>query len=310
MKDYYQLLEISITATPTEVKKAYRQLSMRYHPDKNQGHPHFNDLFIQVKEAYEVLSDENRRKHYDYILQQYTQTPKSQQQTHKQETFIQPLIDYFYINTNQFEIGDVIEFQWQTQHADVVEIRPFGKVAASGTKKFKITQANQSIIVELVALNTISQRYAMSNIQLYKKATQTNSAQNQEEAAQKFYEALRQKYPDIDARHFQKDQSFSIYGRMNVAKYRLSIIAITGVSIALWNFIKVHLLIENIFFLVLFGFLFTYLTTCTIRRLHDLNATGKFAAILFIPFINLIFITYLCIPKGSHQINRYGLPIK
>lgn len=64
-KDYYETLDISRTATEEEVKKAYRKLAMKYHPDRNQGNKDAEETFKQVKEAYEVLSDSQKRARYD-----------------------------------------------------------------------------------------------------------------------------------------------------------------------------------------------------------------------------------------------------
>jgi hypothetical protein len=65
MKDYYYILGISKNATSEEIKKAYRKLSMKYHPDKNQGDPFFEDRFKAILEAYEVLSDGGKRNAYN-----------------------------------------------------------------------------------------------------------------------------------------------------------------------------------------------------------------------------------------------------
>lgn len=64
-KDFYQLLGVSKTATPDEIKKAYRKLAMQYHPDKNQGNKKAEEKFKEISEAYEVLSDEKQRQNYD-----------------------------------------------------------------------------------------------------------------------------------------------------------------------------------------------------------------------------------------------------
>ncbi|MDE3046015.1 MAG: molecular chaperone DnaJ [Verrucomicrobiota bacterium] len=65
MKDYYATLGISKGATPEEIKKAYRKKALECHPDRNPGDPKAEAQFKQVSEAYEVLSDESRRRVYD-----------------------------------------------------------------------------------------------------------------------------------------------------------------------------------------------------------------------------------------------------
>ncbi len=64
-KDYYATLGIARGATPEEIKKAYRKKALECHPDRNQGNPKAEEQFKAVSEAYEVLSDENRRRIYD-----------------------------------------------------------------------------------------------------------------------------------------------------------------------------------------------------------------------------------------------------
>jgi len=66
MKDYYRILGVQPTATADEIKKAYRQLALKYHPDRNQGDKLSETLFKQITEAYETLSDSDARKSYDY----------------------------------------------------------------------------------------------------------------------------------------------------------------------------------------------------------------------------------------------------
>jgi len=65
MSDYYQLLGVSKSAGTEEVKKAYRQLALKYHPDRNQGSKEAEERFKEVTEAYEVLRDSEKRAMYD-----------------------------------------------------------------------------------------------------------------------------------------------------------------------------------------------------------------------------------------------------
>lgn len=64
-KDFYATLGVARTATPDEIKKAYRKKALEFHPDRNQGDPKAAEQFKVVSEAYEVLSDESKRRIYD-----------------------------------------------------------------------------------------------------------------------------------------------------------------------------------------------------------------------------------------------------
>jgi curved DNA-binding protein len=63
--DYYKILRIGKDASPEEIKKAYRKLAMKYHPDRNRGDASAEDQFKRINEAYAVLSDAEKRKQYD-----------------------------------------------------------------------------------------------------------------------------------------------------------------------------------------------------------------------------------------------------
>jgi molecular chaperone DnaJ len=64
-QDYYALLEVSREATAAEIKKAYRRLAMKYHPDRNPGDKAAEEKFKEIQRAYDVLSDEQKRAAYD-----------------------------------------------------------------------------------------------------------------------------------------------------------------------------------------------------------------------------------------------------
>lgn len=64
-KDFYSILGVSRTATPEELKKAYRKLAMQYHPDKNPGDKKAEEKFKEISEAYDTLSDAKKRDMYD-----------------------------------------------------------------------------------------------------------------------------------------------------------------------------------------------------------------------------------------------------
>jgi curved DNA-binding protein len=84
--DYYKVLGVSKDATPDEIKKAYRKLARKHHPDLNPNSTESNKLFQQINEANEVLSDADKRKKYDKYGKdwQYADQLDAQEQQEKQ----------------------------------------------------------------------------------------------------------------------------------------------------------------------------------------------------------------------------------
>ena len=64
-RDYYEVLGVPKTATEDEIKKSYRKLAMKYHPDRNPDSKDAEDKFKEVKEAYEMLTTPDKREAYD-----------------------------------------------------------------------------------------------------------------------------------------------------------------------------------------------------------------------------------------------------
>lgn len=84
MKNYYDILELPVTASVDQIKKSFRQKAIKYHPDKHFGDKYFTDKFIDVKEAYDILSDETKRAEYD---KQYKENFATETENQKQETY-------------------------------------------------------------------------------------------------------------------------------------------------------------------------------------------------------------------------------
>ena len=72
-RDYYQTLGVSKSANQDEIKKAYRKLARKYHPDVNPDDPNAEEKFKDINEAYQVLSDDEKRKKYDQFGSQWKQ---------------------------------------------------------------------------------------------------------------------------------------------------------------------------------------------------------------------------------------------
>jgi curved DNA-binding protein len=72
-KDYYKVLGVDRTATQETIKKTYRKLAMKYHPDQNRGNKQAEEKFKDINEAYEVLSDPKKRERYDQLGSSYSQ---------------------------------------------------------------------------------------------------------------------------------------------------------------------------------------------------------------------------------------------
>ena len=64
-RDYYDVLGVSKTANADEIKKAYRKLARKFHPDVNKNDPGAEAKFKEVQESYDVLSDDKKRSSYD-----------------------------------------------------------------------------------------------------------------------------------------------------------------------------------------------------------------------------------------------------
>src|ERR1044072_4484381 len=66
-RDYYEILGVSKSSSPDEIKKAYRKVAMQYHPDRNPGDREAEEKVQEAAEAYEVLIDQDKKARYDRV---------------------------------------------------------------------------------------------------------------------------------------------------------------------------------------------------------------------------------------------------
>lgn len=71
-KDYYKILGVERSASEDDIRKAYRKLAMKYHPDRNPNDKQAEERFKEINEAYQVLSDSQKRTHYDRLGSDYS----------------------------------------------------------------------------------------------------------------------------------------------------------------------------------------------------------------------------------------------
>ena len=108
-KDYYKILGVDKKATQNDIKKAYRGLAIKYHPDKNPDSKEAEDKFKQINEANEVLSNVEKRKKYDELGANWQQFEQNNQQRNSNSSGGQQNFYEGYANENQTDFSDFFE---------------------------------------------------------------------------------------------------------------------------------------------------------------------------------------------------------
>ncbi len=182
MKDYYYILGIKQTASIDELKKAYRKLSLKFHPDKNEGDEFFTDRFKEIQEAYEVISDETKRRDYDNIL-------KKKNNNSSAWHISIPEIVFFKVDKTFFELGEEITFSWSTNNTDKVILTPFGQVDITGKKTYIVNAAgSKKLFFKLIAQNTYIKQKVSETLSIINKAPEKTPAQKEMERINKLQE--------------------------------------------------------------------------------------------------------------------------
>ena len=128
--DYYQLLGLNKNATPEEIKRAYRKLAVKYHPDKNPGSKEAEDRFKEINEAYAVLSDPKKREEYDQMG-----SAGFRERFSREDIF------------RGFDVGDL--FKDSGFGTDDIFSRIFGKGARGGFGRGAMQQKGEDFSMEL-----------------------------------------------------------------------------------------------------------------------------------------------------------------
>ena len=172
MKDYYYFLGIPQNASAEDIKKAYRKLSLKYHPDKNENDDFFSDRFKEIKEAYETLMDVGRRKLYDQNLSSQQRNVKS---------ILPPKIKNLSASKIRAKAGEEITVYWNTYDADLVKIIPFGLEKPNGERTIRIKEFDSQgkFQILLHATNTVLHKTIVQGI------TITELAESQSDSLEK-----------------------------------------------------------------------------------------------------------------------------
>lgn len=138
-KDYYKILGVERNASADEIKKAFRKLAKKYHPDKNPGNKQSEEKFKEINEANEVLSDSEKRKKYDRLGSNWNNSQsagsdfdnwfKNYSTQQNKSTYSGSFKDIF----NEFNFGDMFEnfMGGQTQRASRTRVRKGSDYEAS-----------------------------------------------------------------------------------------------------------------------------------------------------------------------------------
>lgn len=146
MKDYHYILGVPKNATKADIKKAYRKLSKKFHPDVNDGDEFFADRFKDIQEAYEALSSGNEQP------EEAPPPPPGEQ-----KSIVIPEIVLFELSKHEIEAGEEVLVRWRVKGATGVHISLLGSVAGTGEQKIKPVVASADKQLTLTATNQAGQ---------------------------------------------------------------------------------------------------------------------------------------------------------
>lgn len=323
MTNHYETLGLKPTATREEIKSAYRKLSVKFHPDNNNGDTYFEALFKNIQEAYETLSDDNKKTDYDKKLNPNSvaldaSTPKAINKT--------PVITYFETDKDSFEEGESIKLSWRTANADKVIIKPFGEVEKTGIKIFKPKNFNKKILsVTLQATNSLFDETVSKTLKIKNLVTEIDFSDLEKEQSEDIESnaivepeepvmanSIADASGDANLRTEEHIETFfSVKGRLRRSTYigraillslpilLLSFMAESTNDDSLYAILGILTIICGVLIFMQF-----------IKRLHDINLSGWWGLLNLIPYIGGLFGLIVIFIDSNRGPNQYGLDPK
>lgn len=318
MKNHYEILELEHNASSEEIDKAYKNLSKEFHPDNNGGVKYFDDLFIQIRNAYQVLSEEKLREHYDrekgFIEANVIEDDLKN---------VEPEILLFEVDKNVFEEGDEIILTWETKNADNVVLIPFGEMETSGSKIYRLKNYNESSLTLILEVtNTVSGKRVKNSLQLLNKVTEIdfsilNNQKTQETKKGETKESLDNisfspESATLTSQEEVTESFFSSRGRLRRKTYlmRLLLLAVPTALIYVmleessnfYGYDQNTLIFSGLVLIVISYFSILQF----IKRLHDINLSGWWVLFSLIPYVGGLFGLVLIFIDSSKGPNKYG----
>ncbi len=324
MNNHYETLGLTFSSTAEEIKTAYQKLSEKFHPDNNNGDAYFENMFSQIQEAYDTLSNNISRLEYDR-KNNFNPLTSGNSNPEVKDNF--PEILYFESDKNSFEEGESIRLSWKTTNVDKVIIKPFGTVENSGTKVFKLKNYDkETLSITLQATNNLVNETITKTIKLKNNIMEFDFATIQEDEKAKEPEKLQEKVevpepvryePKVYANSFAPpiakaavittESFFSAEGRLRRGDYlgRAFLLAIpAGIAVVISDtsnddstiFISsIIMLVVGVLSIIQF-----------IKRLHDINLSGWLSLATIIPILGALFGFIVLFIDGNKGPNKYG----
>jgi curved DNA-binding protein CbpA len=334
MTNHYETLGLKRTDTQQEIEMAYQKLSQKFHPDKNDGDEYFSEMYRNIQEAYDVLSNETKKVAYD--SEKNINEVDASKDSHGD---VNPKILYFEADKDSFVEGDTIELKWETRNADKIIIKPFGELENSGSKMFKLKNFNKTeLSIALKATNSLSGETLTKTIKLKNKVTEfdfsefeedeQNSSQTDssnipesepigETVTSNSFEQTAPQPETFEKSEPQQEQEqvqesfFSIKGRLRRSTY-IGRALLLGIPVGITTMAIQESYDETTIFLsaILMLFCSVLIFIQFIKRLHDINLSGWFSLINFIPYVGALFGLVILFIDGKKGENQYGIDPK